>query len=347
MASLATIQGWSEVPAIAHFCSLFRGALDLLEFEIEELEAALVGAAGAEEEELFSGSLLERLAVRLLRPCLPAALAQGVHEGNFSTYLRQLLESRREEAEEEGRLYEFRDPFQGPGQARDFAQLSCRDQVRTLHHLTSMRLEAPDVPERLKDLDPDGMRVEPLGEDSDGVTYWYFYGVRLYKEVGKAKPKKPRKKKEEPKEGEKSPETQGKKAKKAKEDEEVEEEEVAREAPGWYVACSTEAQWQELAARYKKSKRKQDREVYEVLRENFMPEIAKMFQEKEKEERIRLMMLNKRSSGRLDRKRAEKEKEFEERRREEEKRELELRAEEEKRRRMEKENKLKRRGSWS
>ena len=88
MASLATIQGWSEVPAIAHFCSLFRGALDLLEFEIEELEAALVGAAGAEEEELFSGSLLERLAVRLLRPCLPAALAQGVHEGNFSTYLR-------------------------------------------------------------------------------------------------------------------------------------------------------------------------------------------------------------------------------------------------------------------
>ena len=111
-----------------------------------------------------------------------------------------MLESRREEAEEEGRLYEFRDPFQGPGQARDFAQLSCRDQVkghrlitwppvkllpcsptnlstcspghlltwpyvhlftcpgqvRTLHHLTSMRLEAPDVPERLKDLDPDG-----------------------------------------------------------------------------------------------------------------------------------------------------------------------------------------------
>ena len=71
--------------------------------------------------------------------------------------------------------------------------------VRTLSHLTTLRLGASDVPERLKDLDPDGMRVEPLGEDSDGVVFWYFYGVRLYKEVKAGKPKKPRKKKKEEK----------------------------------------------------------------------------------------------------------------------------------------------------
>merc|ERR1712242_438918 len=36
------IQSWSEIPSIAHFCSLFRQAFDLLEFDIQELEESLL-----------------------------------------------------------------------------------------------------------------------------------------------------------------------------------------------------------------------------------------------------------------------------------------------------------------
>jgi hypothetical protein len=32
---LADIQSWWEVPSIAHFCSLFRAAFNLLDFDIE------------------------------------------------------------------------------------------------------------------------------------------------------------------------------------------------------------------------------------------------------------------------------------------------------------------------
>ena len=111
MTTLAAIQSWPEVPALAHFCSLFKTAFDLIEFEIEELETALLSVDSAQED-MFACTLLERLVVRLLRGCLPAAIAAQVHEGNFSIYLRQLLETKQEEAEEEGQMYSFKDPFQ-------------------------------------------------------------------------------------------------------------------------------------------------------------------------------------------------------------------------------------------
>jgi len=324
MCTLAELHAMPEIPSIAHFCSLFKDSFDLLELEIDEFESALLKQ---NTEDIFASTLVERLTVRLVIGCLPM-YASNIHEGNFSTYLRQLLQAKKEEAEEDGYEFKFEDPFE-ENDVEDFSDLDVKDQVKVIYQLTEFRLECGDVAGKLKDLDPEGLRIEPLGVDSDNVFYWYFFGTRLYKEVKPMKAKRPKKSKKDEVE---------------KADEEEEEEKVEKEPRdplGWYLACSSEGEWKDLVAKYKKSKKKQDKELYETLNDNFLPDILKMFDDQEKEERLKLLMANKRSSSRLDRKREEEEKVFMRRMEEERRLEMERAAEEARRKQIEKENKLK------
>eukprot|EP00090_Calanus_glacialis_P026713 TRINITY_DN41992_c0_g1_i1.p1 TRINITY_DN41992_c0_g1~~TRINITY_DN41992_c0_g1_i1.p1 ORF type:complete len:400 (-),score=157.40 TRINITY_DN41992_c0_g1_i1:155-1354(-) len=319
MSCLEELQAMPEVPSIAHFCSLFRGQFDLIEFEIDEFESALLKQ---NTDDMFSSTLVERLTIKLVIGCLPM-FASNIHEGNFSTYLVQLLQSKREGLEEDGYEVNFEDPFED-NDIEDFSDLSVRDQVVVISQLTEFRLECEDVSGKLKDLDPEGLRVDPLGVDSDNIIYWYFFGTRLYKEVKPMKPKRPKKAKDD--------------------DEKVEVEEEKSEPidpPGWYLVCRTEGEWTELVKKYKKTKKKQDKELYEILNDNFLPDIVKMFEDQEKEERLKLLMANKRSSSRLDRKRDMEEQAFMKRMEEEKRLEMERVAEEAKRKQREKENKQK------
>ena len=76
------IQSWCEVPSIAHFCSLFRQAFDLLEFDIQELEESLL-LMGTEDD---TSQLVLRLLIKLLKGC-SRTFTSNINEDVSSFYI--------------------------------------------------------------------------------------------------------------------------------------------------------------------------------------------------------------------------------------------------------------------
>lgn len=90
----------------------------------------------------------------------------------------------------------------------------------------------------------------------------------------------------------------------------AEEDEAVDQPPQstWSVACLTLQDWEDLTEKYKNSKKKSEKDLYETLSESFLPEIVKMFAEKEKDERRKLLFMQpKRASSRIERKKQEHE----------------------------------------
>lgn len=68
----------------------------------------------------------------------------------------------------------------------------------------------------------------------------------------------------------------------------------------WQVICFTEDDWFQLTKKFKSSEREVERQLYQTLNENFLPELPRLFKEKERLARKRLLeKLPKRSSSRL------------------------------------------------
>nr|XP_022918897.1 uncharacterized protein LOC111427538 isoform X1 [Onthophagus taurus] len=243
--SILDIQSWWEVPSIAHFCSLFRTAFNLLDFDIEDLEEALL-TDGTEET-----SWLQELIVRLLSGCLPN---NEISTFNYQMFLRRLF---RQKCQEHDQYNPFNTDI-------DFQLLPLRTKVDILHALCDFRLDADDVLEALKNLEAGSLRVEPLGYDANRSAYWYFYGTRLYREDFK-------------------------KNKNSKKDKSI-----------WQVVCFTEDDWIQLTKKIKSSQSKAERLLYGTLTENFLPELPRLFREKERQARKRLLEnLPRRTSSRI------------------------------------------------
>ena len=60
-------------------------------------------------------------------------------------------------------------------------ELTLEEKVVLMYELCEWRMLEALQAQKL-DLDAPSMRVEPLGRDRHGSTYWYFSGLRLYRE---------------------------------------------------------------------------------------------------------------------------------------------------------------------
>ncbi|XP_032222716.2 cat eye syndrome critical region protein 2 homolog [Nematostella vectensis] len=307
------IRSWWEVPSIAHFCSLFRTAFGLTDFEIEDLEDALL--LDGSKEDSYNRFLAD----------LHASLLKGLFTGNkdinadnFEPYLSEVLKIRWQD--------ELGKP--NPLSESPYSQLTTQQKVEILHDLCDFRLDVGDVPDLLKGLDADSLRVEPLGTDASGNVYWYFYGTRLYKETPEVsqeakdkelKKEKKKKKLEAKKKRKQKKKQKGKKKKRVSSssesesdfitsssseessEEDTEEENSEKKGPQWMLVCSTATEWEELAESFKKSKNRDEKMLYQTLSEDFVPEITKMIDTKEKalQKKLLLEMAPRRASERI------------------------------------------------
>ncbi|XP_055536475.1 protein split ends isoform X2 [Wyeomyia smithii] len=255
---LIDIQSWWEVPCIAHFCSLFSSSFQLPDFDIEDLEEALLTDADVESEvdlKVYNARLLSDLIVALLKGC--DALSQivaHISPSNYQMFLRRLFRQKCQE-------YNIDNPFNTD---TDFEKLPLRTKILILKYLCDFRLDSADVYNSFANLEADSLRVEPLGYDSKGSAYWYFFGTRLYREDYET--------------------ISGKGNKSSK-------------RSVWQVICFIEEDWRNLAGKFQRSKNENERALLQQLEENFLPNIPKIFRDKERERRNKL--LERRTSSRI------------------------------------------------
>ncbi|KAH8408311.1 hypothetical protein KR215_002272, partial [Drosophila sulfurigaster] len=270
------IQSWWEIPCISHFCSLFSSAFDLPDIDIEDLESALLSDGTSEEDQV---ALVPELIVRLLTGCdALQSVANEITHSNYQMFLRRFLR-------QQCRLHQTENHFDTD---IDFQSLPVRKRLQILHDLCHFRLDSVDVQVILSNLEADSLRVEPLGYDAKNSGYWYFYGTRLYREDKAA--------------GTGSASGSGKAAAAVAAALSAGAGSSGKTTIGsngtiWQVICFTEEDWQNLAAKFKTSTNGKERELFQILDENFLPKLPQLFRERERLRRRKLLQV--RNSSRI------------------------------------------------
>lgn len=183
-----------------------------------------------------------------------------------------------------------------------FDELPVQQKVEIIQLLCDTRFVAEDAQQLIEQANPDSLRVLPLGYDSSGAAYYYFFGTRLYRESNRFgetidKP------------------ASGANASIAETNDSVHlngsllngsavvngsviaEDSVrylattTAEPEGllWELVCETESDWIELTKKLSKSKKtKAECALVKILEQNFLPNISNLFRTKEKNERFNI-----------------------------------------------------------
>ncbi|KAH8550080.1 hypothetical protein BGW37DRAFT_91186 [Umbelopsis sp. PMI_123] len=204
----------------------------------------------------------------------------------------------------------------------NFFDLDLDTKLHVLHTLCEWQL---DDPERMREHLPSEddaahWRVDPVGYDANGNTYWLFDDNRLYRESpappkskskNKSKAKGSGKKKKQPpppppvRRGTRRGLRSGGNATPPPEEEEevpahiTAQEETEEEWKPWKMLCITAGDWQAFPARFENSKNRDEQRMYQYLTKDLLPQILPILEEREKEKKLEQALNNRKRSSRI------------------------------------------------
>lgn len=108
------------------------------------------------------------------------------------------------------------------------------------------------------------MRVDPIGKDARGATYWYFFGTRLYRDDAPLKVRTSLDPVNHP-------------------------SRTFTTVRGWNLVCRTSDDWSKLVTQFEKSTHHDEVALHCTLIDDFLPNIQSMFVQQEQLRRKKLV----------------------------------------------------------
>ncbi|KAG2236889.1 hypothetical protein INT48_002702 [Thamnidium elegans] len=141
-------------------------------------------------------------------------------------------------------------------------------------------------------------RVDPIGFDKKGSTFWLFDDNRLYKET----PKPPATKKSKSNKKKRAAPTARRSSRRnnvqAEQELEEESEEEGEWIP-WKLVCASKYEWEQFPSKYANSKNLDEQRFYNLLVNDLIPKIIPVLEEHEREIKKQEALLHRKRSSRI------------------------------------------------